>query len=52
MENIIPTLSNQANVPETMQSRKESNERFYSYQANELADWQKKLHCPPAENRD
>jgi 3-hydroxybutyryl-CoA dehydrogenase len=43
MENIIPTLSNQADVPLTMQRRSETNERFYNYAATELADWQKKL---------
>jgi 3-hydroxybutyryl-CoA dehydrogenase len=43
MENIIPSLSNQADVPETMRQRKETNARFYCYGQNELADWQKKL---------
>ena len=43
MENIVPTLSNRTEVPDTMQRRREKNEKFYHYGPEEPAHWQAKL---------
>jgi 3-hydroxybutyryl-CoA dehydrogenase len=44
MENIVPTLSNESDVPRTMQDRRENNRRFYPYDPDIAAEWQAKLH--------
>jgi 3-hydroxybutyryl-CoA dehydrogenase len=50
METIVPTLSNQASVPETMLRLREANKRgtqsgegFYRYQPGDAAEWDRKL---------
>lgn len=51
METILPTLSDESSVPETMQRLRQQDKRgsqsgegFYSYGPNEDAEWQNKLH--------
>jgi 3-hydroxybutyryl-CoA dehydrogenase len=43
MENILPTLSNRTEVPDTMQRRREKNDKFYHYGPEEPARWQARL---------
>lgn len=51
MEQIVPTLSNQSEVPDTMRRMQANNDRgtgngrgFYKYEPDDAAKWQQKLH--------
>jgi 3-hydroxybutyryl-CoA dehydrogenase len=51
MERIVPTLSNQAEVPGTMRQMQANDDRgtlngrgFYQYEPGDAAEWQEKLH--------
>ncbi len=43
MEWIVPTLSNQSEVPETMKKMRQTNGYFYEHTPEIVADWQTKL---------
>ncbi len=59
MELIVPTLSNESEVPETMRRMQANEDRgtgngrgFYQYQPGDAAKWQEKLHNHALKIRD